>query len=118
MKHLFLSLCLSVFAVTAAHGQTTFVPGFDDLPLAPGLTATEEPVAFVTMDGRIIESAAQMSVSENRITAFYSESLPQLGWIQRSESLYERDGEALTVDIRTQDNPPKVVFRLTPGGSP
>ena len=118
MKHA-LGIGAVILAVAGPlSAQTAFVPGFEDLPLAPNLRAEEEPVAFVTPAGRIIESTAEVSGASSEILRFYQETLPQWGWAQDTARRYQRDGEILLVDIQTESGREYVVFRLTPADSP
>ncbi|MEE3626360.1 hypothetical protein UCD39_20650 [Nitrospirillum sp. BR 11752] len=75
-----------------------YVPGVEDLPLMPGLTApTNGAVVFDQPEGRIVESAAQGDVSADAINAFYSQTLPQLGWRAAGAGRWARDGERLEI---------------------
>ena len=103
---------------SGAWAQTAFVPGFEDLPLAPGLTVQDEPVAFVTPSGRIIESTTDLTGPSKDVLSFYETTLPQLGWVKQTAQRYHRDGETLVVDILDEAGREYVVFRLTPADSP
>ncbi|MEC4593013.1 MULTISPECIES: hypothetical protein [Nitrospirillum] len=75
-----------------------FVPGVEDLPLMPGLMApANAAVVFDQPEGRIVESAAQGDVSAAAITAFYAQTLPQLGWRPAGNDRWAREGERLEI---------------------
>jgi hypothetical protein len=84
----------------AALAATNFVPGFEDVPLMPGLNATEEPaIQFDSPGGRIIETQTAGSGSASEVIAFYHETLAELGWHAVNSLVYERQGERLTLTV-------------------
>ena len=90
-----------LLAAGAAYAQAKFVPGFEDLPLMPGLVAsTEGAVIFDAPTGRIVEAQAMGRASAVRVMDFYTETLPQLGWHAAGpEGTFEREGELLKLAI-------------------
>jgi hypothetical protein len=78
---------------------TNFVPGFEDVPLMPGLSATDEPVQFDSPGGRIVETPTAGSGSASEVIAFYRETLAELGWQSINSLIYERQGERLTLSV-------------------
>ena len=118
IKQLIMSFAIWLSLASTSGAQTVFVPGFEDLPLAPGLSPSGDPVAFVTAAGRIIESTAELSAQSSDVLAFYSGTLPQLGWVKAAGETYVREGETLSVDIQTNTGTQTVVFRLTPNSAP
>ena len=82
----------------AGPAEPGFVPGVEDLPLMPGLTApANDAVVFDQPEGRIVESAARGDVSADAITAFYTQTLPQLGWRPAGAGRWAREGERLEI---------------------
>jgi len=110
----------------AAAAAESFVAGFEDLPLMPGLTQiTGQGVVFDTPSGRIVEAYAEGPVAAAQVLSFYARTLPQLGWRRVRDSRYRREGEELSLDV-TEARPkgdagappgPRVTvhFYLSPG---
>ena len=92
-----------------------FLAGFADLPLMPGLQAVEEAgLVFDSPSGRIAEAYAAGTVSRRAVTEFYRSTLPALGWLQRTENRFEREGEELTIDFFEGDAGITVRFTTAP----
>ena len=115
-------VCLAVLAGPAvgagaaadAGAVQDFVPGFEDLPLMPGLSG--DPKGGVGMDtpsGRIVEAEAAGEVTARAVRAFYNATLPQLGWTRAGRDAWLREGERLTIDI-DGDRSVSVRFTITP----
>ncbi len=119
---LFLALmCLGVAAhPTPASAQApSFLSVIDDLPLMPGFV--EDVVGaleFEAANGRIAETTATGSATTEAVFAFYSQTLPQLGWQLETHSLYRREGESLLIDVAELDggdqSQVQIHFRLSP----
>ena len=101
--HLLLSHAAALILLLAgpAAAQSAFVPGFEDLPLMPGLVASAEgPVVFDAPSGRIVEAQVAGPASAARVLDFYRETLPQLGWHAAGpDGTFEREGELLKLAI-------------------
>jgi hypothetical protein len=96
------ALILAVGAMAPhAVAQNAFVPGFDDLPMMPGLTpGSDGPTVFDAPGGRIVESQVDGRGSPARVMDFYRDTLPQLGWQAAGpEGTFEREGELLRLQI-------------------
>ncbi|MEQ8816649.1 MAG: hypothetical protein RLO51_18000 [Thalassobaculum sp.] len=92
-----------------------FVDGFEDLPLMPGLRNV--PAASVSFDaavGRIVVAFAEGAVRMPAVRAFYTETLPQLGWKPEGADRWLREGEVLTLDTVVEGNGLVVRFELAP----
>lgn len=108
-----LTLCFVPLAVLEAAGE--FVPGFEDMPLAPGLTAVPDAaMSFDSAGGRIVESLATGRVDAGSVADFYARTLPQLGWQQAAAGTYRREGEELVVEISRSGDAITVRFALAP----
>ena len=111
---LLLVLLLFMAGVTA---QGLFFSAIDDLPLMDGLNEVESgTMVFDSPSGRIVEALSTGKVTRQRVTRFYSETLPQLGWFETTPGHFVRDGEALKMEF---PNPPagvtiNVLFMLSP----
>jgi len=100
-------------AAPAAAGD--FLPGFDDLPVMPGLSAVDGAgIVFDTPAGRIIEGYAAGTVTRESVRRFYDETLPQLGWKRVSKYEFRREGEQLKIDFQGKDRTLTVRFTLSP----
>ena len=100
---------------TISHGNEGFISGFEDLPLMRGMTeTTANNVAFDTVHGRVLVSFAQSSESEEKILAFYKESLSQLGWKINRDGEFLRGEEILKIDFLPDGNYLAIRFSLEP----
>ena len=100
---------------TISYGNERFVSGFEDLPLMRGMTeATESNVAFDTVHGRVLVSFAQSSEGEEKILAFYKETLSQLGWEFNRDGEFLRGEEILTIDFLPDGDYLAIRFSLEP----
>ncbi len=102
-----------------AQAADTFVEGFDELPLMPGLAVVhDQSLTFDQPAGRIVQAVARGSVTAEAVLRFYRETVPQLGWHRgRGEDRYVRDGELLRVEIlpaRADRSVVTVRFSLSP----
>lgn len=110
-----LGLALCFAPLTALHAADGFVPGFEDIPLAPGLTAVPDAaMSFDSAGGRIVESVATGRVDAGSVADFYDRTLPQLGWQQADAGTYRREGEELVIEIARSGDALTVRFALAP----
>jgi len=86
----------------------------DDLPLMPGIREVGEGVTFSSPDGRIAGLTAEGLVTRTDVLAFYAATLPQLGWVRRGETRFEREDESLTLSFAGTDENLRVRFDLAP----
>lgn len=98
-----------------------FVPGIDDLPLMPGLTAEAGAVVFDKPTGRIVEAGAEgPDLTAAGVRDFYRHTLAGLGWREvraRGEKLvFVREGELLTLAIAPLKSGEKGEARPLKGG--
>ncbi len=113
-----LTLVLLSPALPAA-AEPAFVPGFEDLPLMPGLAVVPEAgVQFDKPDGRLVEAVATGAVDPGEVVAFYRKTLPQLGWDAVSQGprriAFRREGETLAIDYSRDRAGLMVRFFLSP----
>lgn len=110
---------LSPAAAQVAVDGTSFVAGFEDLPLMPGLVQEPNGVTvFESPYGRFAESWASADrgrVDRAAVLSFYGATLPQLGWARADETTFTREGEALTLDVRESGAVVVVRFHVSPG---
>ena len=91
-------------------------PGFEDLPLAPGLASVPDAgIAFDNPTGRIVVAYARGTVAKSAIKSFYDTTLPQLGWAaEPHKASYLREGERLTIEVLGRDGSVTVRYSLAP----
>lgn len=108
-------LLAALAAPLAAAADWAFLQAIDDLPLAPGLI--EQPAAGVTFDtpqGRIVEAVADGATTAEAVTAFYVETLPELGWTRRTALAFAREDELLRLEMQPGGRGLVVRFVLQP----
>ncbi|HTH98164.1 MAG TPA: hypothetical protein VL574_12170 [Stellaceae bacterium] len=111
----FLALALCLMLPAIAWAETAYVPGTEDVPLMPGLTARSDgPLIFDKPQGRIVEATATGAVKREQVLSFYRSSLPELGWHQKGEHDFDRSGERLSLDFKGHDGALTVGFTLSP----
>ena len=114
-------IALALAAPAAA--QSGYLDAVEDMPLMQGLAETGDGgMVFDKPSGRIIRSVAQGDVTPASVRAFYTETLPQLGWTRAEEYeligellLFRREGEQLEIQIvPLSDSRTEVRFSITP----
>jgi len=109
-----IGLVASVLTGGAA-AQGSFLRDVDDLPLAPGLTErAEAATVFDKPGGRVVETIATGAADRGSVIAFYTQTLPALGWTPQGDQRWQREGEVLAIDIAS-GAPLVVRFFLSPG---
>jgi len=105
---------------TGAAMAQGFLPGTEDIPVMPGLEpGAEAETVFDTPAGRIVTVSATAPAPASRVSAFYAESLPALGWRPAGPDRFVREGEALRLSVRPAGTGRVVVqFTLSPVLSP
>lgn len=105
----------SVLAPSMAWAAETFVAGFEDLPLMPGLSqVVGNSVLFDTPQGRIVQASAIGDVNRSDVLQFYVETLPQLGWTRVAEQEFQREGEMLKFEFSKVPDGLEVRFLVEP----
>ena len=113
-----LAPCFTGFAHAKAPAGAGFFHAVEDLPLMPGMTeVTEESVVFDQPDGRVVQVGARAGngVTGGQVAAFYSETLPQLGWQAEGTAGFVREKERLTIEYgAVMGGPLPVRFTIKP----
>ncbi len=108
----------SIETDTGAYGgahATALVPGFEDIPLMPGLRAlADRGHVFDTPVGRLVESHVGGRVDAGAARAFYRETLPSLGWQPAGTQTYLRDEETLLIEYSVGGEELTIRFRVRP----
>lgn len=72
-----------------------------DLPLPPGFSESQTATGFDGAEGRLVMAEASGASSPDRVRAFYTDSLPALGWsfspTGEGELVFLRDRERLSL---------------------
>ncbi len=111
MKRFLLGLFLCAGLSLAAHAGE-FVTGVDDLPLMPALMLVDDGhVEFDAPGGRVVTTYAKGATDRALVSAFYTQTLPQLGWKPIGDSLYLREDETLRIDY--DETPPTLTVRFS-----
>ncbi len=111
------TLILLATALVPGQALAAFVPGTEDVPLAPGLTAAaDDALVFDNPAGRIVQSVATGQGDADAVTRFYAETLPQLGWSKGADGHWTRGEEVLDIGIEQQGKRLSVRFQLSPRG--
>lgn len=114
---LFPALLVLLTLVMAPPARAAFLPGTEDVPLAPGLTASmDDALVFDNPTGRIVQAQASGIADADAVTRFYAETLPQLGWARGKDGRWTRADEVLDIAI-AMDAPNRrltVRFQLSP----
>jgi hypothetical protein len=98
-----------------AEPAASYVPGTEDVPLMPGLSAVvDTALVFDKPEGRIVQAAAKGALKQADVIGFYATSLPALGWHPAGDRRFERDGERLSLDFSGTDGRLVVRFLLVP----
>ena len=107
---------IAALLMMAANAQAdSFLSGFEDVPLMPGLTADEEAgLVFDSPAGRIVETYTFGEVAWADVISFYTASLQSLGWRAEGEGRYLRESEELQIDRFGSDGALTVRFTLAP----
>jgi len=100
----------------AAEGQ--FLSAIDDLPLMSGLQEVEGGVmVFDSSAGRIVEALSVGAVKKGAVLHYYSQTLPQLGWLETAPGQFSREGEMLRLEfppVLASSSQISVRFMLSP----
>ena len=116
-RHIAASLALVAATVLAAAPAfaTDFLRAIEDVPLPAGLTEEAEPVVFESDQGRVVQTVAAGNTRTAEISAFYTASLPSLGWkpIASDTALsFERENERLNITMREPANAAPITVRF------
>jgi hypothetical protein len=113
----FVMIAATACASAPAAHATEFLTAIEDVPLAKGLAEKPEPMIFESDHGRVVRTTAEGNLDGARVSAFYAQTLPALGWkpVEGPDGVaYERESERLIIRIREPANmaPVRVEFEL------
>lgn len=110
-----------VFSWSAGAQGIVYFSVLDDLPLPPGMTENlDESIDYDSGGVRIAQAqaAGPQGLLPHKITDFYAETLPALGWDETGPGTYRRGEETLTFTVTQSQNNPVLTIRLGPSGHP
>jgi len=114
MRHAIIAFTVAVGLSVSAFAES-FVPGFEDVPLMPGLTVVPESGhVFESPAGRLIEIRATGTVPAAALDKFYRETMPALGWRRTPDGAFVRTNEVLVIEQQSAGGGLTVTFRLSP----
>lgn len=121
MKLVYFLVAVFFLTTVSTVESADFVEGMDDIPLPDGMTQiTQDNISFGNEETRLLEayfSAPKLKFA--RISEFYKESLPQMGWIYQGnrgdDQVFYREGE--TLDIVKESASP-LIIRITVKSKP
>ena len=112
---LFLKLFALIFFFSFQALGEDFLGNTSDIPVMNGLqiNATEQ-MDFDTPTGQllILEGTSQKKQG-SEILKFYQNTLPQLGWEEKSEGIFERQNDSLHITILKNKIPSKIRFDIS-----
>lgn len=115
LLHRCLLICTLLLAASQLQAAEGYLAGIPDLPLMPGLREVPDSgLIFDKPQGRIVEAYAVGAATPQAVTAFYDETLPQLGWRREQPGAYLREGERLSLEFVRSAEGVTVLFRLFP----
>ena len=92
-----------------------FVYGLDDIPVFKEMKYVENSnILFDKIDGRFVSSEMVGNYSIKDIRKFYMSVLPNLGWEEVDENLFQRDKEYLEIKFQSSDAFSKIKFSIYP----
>lgn len=117
MKKIFYAL-ITLISLTmwSISSRAAFVEGLEDIPLPEGLSQVENGnLNFGNEEIRLIEAyLTSPNLLFRQVSAFYEETLPQMGWQikkqRKGKILFEREGETLEI---SEESPKPLIVRLT-----
>jgi len=100
MRKKLIALALILLCPTLAGAAEAFLTAIEDVPLAPSLSEQATGgMVFDSPTGRIVEAVATGTVPADQVTAFYTQTLPQLGWSSAGKMIFKREAETLRITI-------------------
>ena len=92
-----------------------FVYGLDDIPVFKEMKYVENSnVLFDRIDGRFVSSEMVGNYSIKDIRKFYMSVLPNLGWEEVDENLFQTDKEYLEIKVQSSAAFSKIKFSIYP----
>lgn len=107
MKKAFLILALISLPFTYAVASTDirFFSLIPDMPIMAGLQELQDQsFGFDKPEGRFVETLSYLREgTPQQVSAYYHETLAQLGWRSLAQDIYIREQERMTINFERQD---------------
>lgn len=126
MRSLFLTALLFLFVTSCTEVQEfypldpmlaqQYVPGTEDLPVYKGFKLSDRKnIAYDSESGRIVDAVYTSSnANEEDVKNFYKKTLTQLGWNEKGNLSYVREGEVLKLLISKNKGITTLTFAIRP----
>lgn len=110
------SLILLFSPLSGAKAETAYLGNIPDVPMMAGMEEMpEEGFIFDAPEGQISRAVVfAPKKAEKEVMDYYTEALPQLGWVARKTGFFIRNGEQLTVTIGKVGGGVLATFELSP----
>jgi hypothetical protein len=100
MRKKLIALTLILLSPAFAGAADVFLTAIEDVPLAPNLVEQATGgMVFDSPTGRIVEAVASGTGTADQVTAFYAQTLPQLGWSTAGKMIFKRETETLRITV-------------------
>lgn len=110
-----LCLLLAACAPSEAIEEQVFLPDIEGIPIYEGFAVNEEKRSYYdSPEGKVVEVVIEGRGDKEAISAFYAETLPELGWEPQKEGGFKRDDEVLDLEITEEKDDIEVKFSLQP----
>ena len=106
---------LFAIALSISAQADDFLSVLPDVPLPSKMSElVDSQMDFDSAAGRIIQVAASGNASQSSVKEFYRVTLPQLGWMPKSNEIYSRELEQLKLSFSAEGTLTIVQFELSP----
>jgi len=110
-----LTITLLSFLISFSAYAADYSSIIEDLPLMQNMQElTDDSVSFDKPAGRIVQLTTITSASIPEISKFYKQSLPPLGWEQKSKNTFARENEVMKIEIKNSGSKNYVTFTIQP----
>ncbi|MBO7244340.1 MAG: hypothetical protein J6V53_03550 [Alphaproteobacteria bacterium] len=112
---LFLKSFVFFFFLPIIAFAETFLANTSDIPVMNGLQINSaEEMDFDTPTGQllVLEGVSNKKCGDE-ILKFYQTTLPQLGWKETEQGIFNRQNDSLTITILKNNQPSKVRFDIS-----
>lgn len=114
ISFLIVLIYFSNFKILISDG-TNFILGMEDIPIFKKMENLENGlVVFDTNNGRFVSNEIFGKVNLTEAKDFYKKILPNLGWQKKSDNLYSRDNELLSIKFFEKNKISYIYFSISP----
>ncbi len=99
-------VCVLATPWGVAAAAERFVGGMEHVPLMTGLAEiAEERLEIDSPAGPIVQVTTTGSPTKAEVLAFYTETLPRLGWRSEGAGVFCREGKTLAIEMEESVSP-------------